>query len=143
MLDHDLKCRDCSYSLQGLPLSGRCPECGLSIAISIEDAKRKAQGIPLAALRGTLMLAFLGPAYLSASLVMVELLSQANPFFTLKGSFLLTFVMIGPTIALFSMLVVHRCFVRFHWLAIAVFCVFPVIAALISIGQFGRAIASF
>lgn len=144
MLDTDLKCRDCSYSLRGLPGNGRCPECGYSIAISVEEAKQKVQGSPRrAALQGNLTLALLGPAYLFASVVLTELLSQTIPFFTLDGSFLLTFVIIGPTLALFSVLVAHRCFVRFHWLAIIVFCVFPGVSALISIRQFAMAIYSF
>jgi hypothetical protein len=66
-----------------------------------------------------------------------------EPFFTLKGSFLLIFVMLGPTLALFSVLVVHRCFARFHWFAILAFCVFPILSALVSICQFAKAIQSF
>ena len=32
----DLHCHKCKYSLRGLVISGQCPECGFSIASSIE-----------------------------------------------------------------------------------------------------------
>jgi hypothetical protein len=47
-LDQDLSCAACGYNLRGLRRDGRCPECGGSIARSIEEAQR---GVSLADLR--------------------------------------------------------------------------------------------
>lgn len=47
-LDHDLTCVTCGYNLRGLRRDGRCPECGGTIARSIEEAQR---GVTLAELR--------------------------------------------------------------------------------------------
>src|SRR5690242_3809775 len=47
-LDHDLICVACGYNLRGLRQDGRCPECGGTIARSIEEARR---GVTLAELR--------------------------------------------------------------------------------------------
>ena len=36
----DLCCAGCGYALRGLPNDGRCPECGLAVAASIQAAAR-------------------------------------------------------------------------------------------------------
>ena len=34
-VEGDIPCRKCSYNLRGLPLDGRCPECGTPVGVSV------------------------------------------------------------------------------------------------------------
>jgi hypothetical protein len=38
---HQLRCIDCNYDLTGLQPSGKCPECGMAIQLSVEKGTKK------------------------------------------------------------------------------------------------------
>lgn len=60
--DNSLACVECKYALVGLEMGGRCPECGLHIAISVRESalfdhlSRRISGSLLLLVLGQLML---------------------------------------------------------------------------------------
>jgi len=92
----DLRCDRCGYRLRGLQPDGRCPECSLAIAATVEAlrAKREARQSGLRPRYGVLILLLIG--YALANILCVWLVAEGAIrafdgvlwFFTLTGPIL-------------------------------------------------------
>ena len=92
----DVRCDRCGYRLRGLQPDGRCPECGLAVAATVEAlrAKREARQSGLRPRYGVLILLLAGYAMANILCVLMTAEGIIHPpdgvlwFFTLPGPIL-------------------------------------------------------
>ena len=118
----ELQCDSCDYQLKGLPRTGKCPECGTPIRISIAAHKRRLRQITPA---HTAVLLYIAVGY--------TLLNVAVGLFA-KTDLLPLFVLIAPALVGLAALAAQSVNAPrpFHWHAIAALAIFLVAAGAIS-----------
>jgi hypothetical protein len=86
VLDRDVACASCKYNLRGLPLDGKCPECGGSIADSIEADEHCRSLAPEPFTEGRVVLALLegGILTIAALAIGIEVVFMPAWAFELK-----------------------------------------------------------